>query len=298
MKCVALGLAMILLLLTACSGSHDDIDLSMYEYRDTRNLVRYVHSAAQQVQAGGLEALEDYRPNSKSKSDYYLYVYTTQGVNLFHAGMPELQNKDLHEITDKDGKHVFQLVVEAVRNPQNPHGWIHYTWWEPGKFYPVPKSSCHFMVTMPDGREVYVGGGINYPLEEDEFARIAVDSAVDLIERNGEAAIPVIAEPTSSYNFREVSVFAFRPDGYIVISPVLGDSLFHTDLLSCVDEVGHKPFEHAVQQLEQQSAVWQIFMAKNRYERQLVKKSLYLRKTTLCDMPLYVGAVTDMPQTP
>lgn len=291
-------ICILLVLLAACSNRTDELDLSAYKYNDTKNMIRFVHTAANKLEMGGIKALAEYRNPRGSKSDYYLYVYDMNGLNLFHAGMPEMENKNFLDIIDKDGKYPIHMVLEAIQNPENPHGWIHYSWWEPGKFYPVPKSSCHFKVTLPDGRKVFIGCGINFPLEEGEFARIAVDSAVNLIEATGSAAIPLIADAKSSYNFREVKVFAFRANGSILISPVLGDSLFRANLLSCMDEVGHKPFEHALQQLEQSDAVWQIFMGKSRYERQLEKKVLYLRKTMLDNEPLFVGAITDLPQTP
>ncbi|HNT51985.1 MAG TPA: cache domain-containing protein [Candidatus Syntrophosphaera sp.] len=298
MKHVILGLVLLVLMLQACSSGEEGIDLSAYKYNDTRRLVRFVHAAAQKMQKEGLAGLAEYKQENRTQSDYYLYVYDLQGVNIFHAGMPELENRNLREIRDKDGKRTLELVFEAVVNPENPHGWVHYTWWEPGKFYPVPKSSCHFQLRLPDGRDVIIGGGINYPLEEREFARIAVDSAVNLIQAKGDSALTLIAENESSYNFREVKVFAFKADGTILISPVLGDSLYQANLLDCTDETGHRPFQRALEQMRDQDRAWQIFLAKNRYERNLVKKTLYLRRTRMDTDTIYVGAVTDLPQTP
>ena len=298
MKHIVPCMILLLALLAACSSGKDGLDLSAYKYNDTRNLVRFVRTAAQKLQQRGLEGLAEFRREDSSENDYYLYVYDLEGVNIFHAGMPELENRDLREIRDKDGKRLLDLVFEAVANPENPHGWVHYTWWEPGKFYPVPKSSCHFQVRLPDGRDAIIGGGINYPLEEREFARIAVDSAVNLIQAKGDSALALIADDESSYNFREVKVFAFKADGTILISPVLSDSLYQARLLDCADETGHKPFERALDQMRDQDRAWQIFLAKNRYERNLVKKTLYLRRTRLGADTIYVGAVTDLPQTP
>lgn len=298
MKLICFGMAVLMGLAFACSSSSDSLDLSVYRYNDTKRLVRFVHTAALKLERGGISALTEYKVKKGTASDYYLYVYDLEGVSIFHAGMPELENRKLRDIRDKDGKRALDMVYEAVNNPDNPHGWVHYSWWEPGKFYPVPKSSCHFKAKLPDGREVIVGGGINYPLEETEFIRIAVDSAVHLIEAKGDSALAIIEDAASCYNFREVKVFAWREDGEIVISPVLGDSLFQTNLLECSDESGHKPFLRALEQLQGKDYAWQIFLAKSRYERNLIKKTLYLRKTTLDAEPLYVGAVTDLPQTP
>ncbi len=269
-----------------------------YDFRDTRNLLRWVYEASQVLEKDGLATMEAQFAGGGDDAGSYLYVYDMDGNCLFHGGMPELEMKNLSTVTDIDDKPILQLVHEALSDPKNPHGWIHYTWWRPGKFYPVPKSSCHFQVTLPDGREVFVGGGLDFPHEEREFVRIAVDSAVRLIEEKGEAAFDKIDDPASPYQYRDVRVFAFQPGVEMQISPVLGDTRLGMDLADCEDEVGHKPFGRAMEQLENESLSWQIFTAKSRGSRHLKKKILYLRKTELNGAPLYVGAITDLPQTP
>ena len=287
-----------MLLAAGCGRAPSGIDVSAYDYRDTRDLVRFVHDASELIEREGEGGLAALRRGRGQRADFYVYIYDREGTCLYHAGMPELEKQNLSEIRDVEGRPIQRLVLEALEDPENPHGWVHYTWWAPGKFYPVPKSSCHFRVTLPDGREGFVGGGLDHPHEEREFIRVAVDSAVRRIATDGRAALDGLADPAGAGSYREVRVFAFRPDGRIVLSPVLGESRIGLDLTACEDEVGHRPFQRAVQQLETEEAVWQIFMARVRAERQLVKKVLYLRKTVLEGEPLYMGAVTDLPLTP
>jgi hypothetical protein len=68
--------------------------------------------------------------------------------------------------------------------------------------------------------------------------------------------------------------------------------------MDCVDEMGRKPFEKALRGLKNKDSVWEVFLARNRYQRILVKKSLYLRKTFMAGQEIYVGAITDLPQPP
>jgi len=290
-----------LFLLAGCSSASDDgPDLSAYQYRDTRDLVRFAYDASQILKRDGLKSLGYFRANRSRycTSNFYLYIYDEQGNNLFHAGMPWLEGRNLSDLSDINGKQVLRLIMQALDDPDNPHGWVHYSWWEPGKFYPVPKSSCHFRVTTPEGKVLFAGAGIDYPHEEKEFIRIVVDGAVSLIEKKGPEAISEIADPTSSFNFRDVRVFAFYPDGTLLISPVLDDRAVPIQLLECRDEVGNPTFANAVKRLETSDNDWSVFMAKSRYQRGLVKKCLYLRKTHLEGKLLYVGAVTDLPQPP
>ena len=294
-------LVLLSIVISGCESRYEDLDLSVYQYRDTKDLVKFVYDASLILNKNGLKSLEYFRNNRKLylTPDRYLYIYNINGVNIYHAGMPHLEGKNLWEATDKNGKKPIQMVIAALADKNNPHAWIHYSWWEPGKFYPVPKSSCHFKVTTPDGVVLFVGGGLNYPHEEKEFIRIIVDDADQLIKEKGESALSEIADPVSQYNFRDVKVFAFTPTGKLLISPVTGDSLTDLKLLDCVDEMGHKPFEKALGELKNnKDSVWEVFLAKNRYQRILVKKTLYLRKTYIADQEVYVGAIADLPQPP
>lgn len=270
----------------------------MYEYRDTRNLVQFVYGAAEVLRQDGEKGFDYFRSHRElfKTPDYYLYIYDMNGRNVFHAGMPDLEGKELAGITDINGKNVILQLLDSLQDPNNPHGWIHYVWWEPGKFYAVPKSSCHFKVTTPEGKTYCVGGGLNYPHEEKEFIRIVVDDAVDLIRSNGMDALPEIADPTQEYTYRDVRVFVFRADGELLISPVINNQYSQIKLLECVDEVGKKPFASALEKLKSSDQVWEVFMAKNRYQRSLVKKCLYLRKVVVGEDELFVGAITDLPQ--
>jgi len=269
----------------------------MYQYRDTKNLVMFVYNAALKLENEGLNSLNYFRAHRDlfNKPDYYLYIYDMNGTNIYHAGMQELEGKNLSNITDKNGKKITKMILEALKDQNNPHAWVHYSWWEPGKFYSVPKSSCHFQVTTPEGKEFFVGGGLNYPHEEKEFIRIIVDNAAGLIGSKGQEALAEISNPVSHFNYRDVRVFAFCENGELLISPVVNDTLSQIKLLECVDEVGYKPFATALKKLKSEDQIWDVFLAKNRYQRVLVKKCLYLRKTVISEEEVFVGAITDLP---
>ncbi|KQC11772.1 MAG: calcium:proton antiporter [Candidatus Cloacimonas sp. SDB] len=289
-----------LLILTSCNNQYDELNLEAYQYRDTRELVKFVYQSALKFEAGGPNRLKHFQNNRNlyQNDNFYLYIYKLDGTNVFHSGMPQLEGNNLPDITDVKSKKLFQLVTEALANENNPHAWMHYMWWTPGKFYPVPKSSCHFKVKTEDGTEYFVGGGLDYPQEEKEFIRIIVDTAAEQIQLKGLSAMESIADPLSQYNFRDVKIFAFQEDGEILISPVLESNLADLRLVECTDQVKHKPFVKALENLQNSNSTWEVFMAKDRYQRTLIKKSLYLKKVDLADKTIYVGAITDLPQPP
>ena len=288
------------LFITGCKSKYADLDLSMYQYRDTKDLVKFVYDASLILKKQGLKSLDHFRNNRMlfNMPNYYLYIYDMNATNIYHAGMENLEGKNLWDVTDKNGKKITQLALEALANPNNPHAWVHYSWWEPGKFYPVPKSSCHFKVRTPKGRELFVGGGLNYPHEEREFIRIIVDDAAKLIGDKGHKAFSEISDPVSKFNYRDVRVFAFRSDGEMLISPAINEDFSQTNVLECTDEVKHRPFAKALKRLESANSVWEVFMAKNRYQRKLIKKCLYIRKTAIGGDQVYLAAITNLPEPP
>ena len=293
-------LLMLVVLISGCKGKYDELNLTMYQYHDTKNLVKFVYDASLILKKDSMKSLTYFRNNRNLfyTPDYYLYIYDMKGTNIYHAGMKNLESKNLWNVTDKNGRNIQQLILDALQDKNNPHAWIHYSWWERGKFYPVPKASCHFKVKTPEGQELFVGGGINYPHEEKEFIRIIVDDAAQLIEEQGPMALKDISNPVSKYNYRDVRVFAFRPDGGILISPAINSTFAQTNFLDCTDEVGHKPFRKALQELQSADRAWEVFMAKNRYKRELIKKSLYIRKVIMDGKEIYVAAINDFPEPP
>ena len=293
-------LLLLVIFVSGCKSKYEGLDLHMYQYRDTKDLVKFVYDASLILKKDGMKSLAYFRNNRIlfNKQDYYLYIYDMNGTNIYHAGMEHLEGKNLRDVTDKDGKKIIQLVLDALEDSNNPHAWVHYSWWQSGKFYPVPKSSCHFKVVTPEGQKLFVGGGINYPHEEQEFIRIIVDDAAQLIEYKGRKALADISNPVSKYNYRDVRVFAFRPDGEMLISPAINSTFSQTNLLECTDEAKHKPFANALQELKSTDAVWGVFMVKSRYQKRLIKKCLYIRKTNMERREIYVAAITDLPEPP
>lgn len=285
--------------LQSCTDGSPGPVTSMYQYRDTRNLVSFVWSAARSLQVEGEEGIQLFRRNRDDyrTGDYYLYVYDLDANVLFHAGMPYLEGRNMGNMEDHRGRNIQNMILEALADSGNPHGWVHYTWWEPDGFFPVPKSSCHFPVSTGRGEDIIVGGGMDYPHEEREFIRIIVDNAASRLHEEGLEALDLIADPASVYSYREVKVFVFTGDS-ILVSPVLGSSSVDLDLMTVSDTAGNRPFAMAVARLEGDSGVWQAFLVRNRYSRIPAKKVLYLRRVIVYPDTLYVGAVTDLPEAP
>jgi len=115
--------------ISGCESRYEDLDLSVYQYRDTKDLVKFVYDASLILKKDGLKSLEHFRNNRNilCTPDRYLYIYDMNGVNIYHAGMPHLEGKNLWDIIDKNGKKPCQMAIAALADKNNPHAWIHYS---------------------------------------------------------------------------------------------------------------------------------------------------------------------------
>ena len=272
-------------------------ELARYDYRDTRKLVRTVRAAADRVEQRGTNAFLEFKADPKTWHNdlFYVYVYAMDGICLYHPMAPAFEGKNLMEVADADGRLALQMAVQAVKDPDNPHGWLHYLWHPAGGFNPVPKSSCHFQVSMPDGRAVLVGGGMESPPEERVFAQYAVDAAIRLLGEKGTAGISEITRPATKFRFRDVKVFVMDEEGNALVDPAL-DAIGSRNLSTFTDAAGHAPFGQIVEKLKESDRCWEVLLTKNRYERVMDKRAIYARRGVMDGTNVIAGAATLLPR--
>jgi methyl-accepting chemotaxis protein len=71
--------------------------------------------------------------------DGYISVNDSQPVILMHPIKPELNGKNVAQMTDPDGNHLFVDMVNAGN--RDGGGFVDYLWAKPGSEKPVPKTS-------------------------------------------------------------------------------------------------------------------------------------------------------------
>src|SRR4030065_2908042 len=78
------------IIISGCKSQYEDLDLNSYQYRDTKDLVKFVYDASLILKKDGLKSLKYFQDNRKRNftHDRYLYIYDMNGVNIYHAGMP------------------------------------------------------------------------------------------------------------------------------------------------------------------------------------------------------------------
>ncbi len=275
-------------------------DLRMYDYRDTRRLVALTARAADLVEERGKEAFKEFTQEPEKWSldgNSYLYVYDFNGVNLFHGGYPHLTGENLIDFTDLNGKKVARLIIDQLEKHRtiNPHGWSHYLWVPPGSLDGAWKSSCNFAVTMPDGRRVFVGSGIDAPLQEREFYRIIVDEGAELLEEKGKAGLFVLKDLSGPFTIHDKGVFVIDSAGLALIDPglYLGTP---RNLYDYRDLSGRYPMKELSDKLKTSPTAWVITLKRGKTGSKPVKEGIYGHRATMDGEEVIVGAISPLPR--
>ncbi|MDP8236928.1 MAG: cache domain-containing protein [Candidatus Erginobacter occultus] len=281
-------------------GETERSDLRGYDYLATRRLVRLTAQGARLLEEKGGEAFDDFSADPDRWSvegESYLYVYDREGVNLFHGGYPELRGQDLRDLTDLLGRNIHRLILDQLDNhsESNPHGWCHYLWAAPGSLQGTWKSSCHFPATLPDGRKVYIGSGLNTPLVEREFFRINVDQAAEFLAGEGTAALAGLKDPQGPFTIYDEAVFVLDREGRAIIDPSL-DLKKPRDLFEYRDLSGRFPLRELAERVEKEKTGWVVTLSRERAGGHPVKKGIYGRNSELNSKPVIVGALCELPE--
>ncbi|MDY6837424.1 MAG: cache domain-containing protein [Thermodesulfobacteriota bacterium] len=293
-------ITLLLFLLVGCrlSGQGKEPDnLQLYDYRDTKRLVRLLADAALVLAEEGKEGFAQFRRDRErwTYEDAYLYAYDVTGRCVFHGGMPELEGKELMDVEDAQGRKSLRMAFAAVQDPDNPHGWVHYWWNIPNRLYPVWKSSCHRLVTFPDGKTLLLGAGMANLAQERAFVKIIVDGAARQLAEEGAGALDDIKDPLSKYNLPGASIFVVSERGDTLMAPAFRFSASR-NILDYEDDAGHTPLREAIVRLQGATETWVVILARNPQSMSLTKKGLYVRKIAMDGERIYVGATADLPK--
>ena len=86
--------------------------------------------------------------------DTYVFVETTEGIELVNPVHPSLEGKDLFNLRDLKGKKVFEEEVFAVANKGS--AWLECTWYKPGDNRPARKQT--YVRRVHSGENTYIVG--------------------------------------------------------------------------------------------------------------------------------------------
>ena len=270
--------------------------------KDSTNFIKsLVNDAAKMLRTKGEVAFEEFRkPKSRwRKGETYIFVLDKEGNMLVHAN-PEMENKNQLDLLDVNGKPIIRgLLAAATALPEKQEGWFHYQWPVPDGLLPRWKSSYVQLVQSPDGKEYIIGSGMYNDRMEKEFVSHMVDDAAGQIEKEGEIAFEKFYDPAGPYLVKDTYIFILDTSGIELVNPGFRN-LEGRNLMDLKDTEGKLLVQEMFKGVEKDSTAWIEYMWPKPGDNRSTQKSTYVRKATLGDSWVLVGAgvyLADAPKT-
>lgn len=111
------------------------VDLPYSEIQRQYDLSQKGEKTVEQAKKDALAVIKNFR---YSKTEYF-WVNDYDGIMQMHAAKPQLDNTDVLDIKDPDGKYIFREFIDIVK--KNGSGEVKYQWPKPGSDTPQPKVS-------------------------------------------------------------------------------------------------------------------------------------------------------------
>lgn len=266
-------------------------DKTVYRYQETKALVSLVNDAASLIEQKGEAAFPEFK-KEKSKwrhGNTYIFVIAPNGDMILHPD-PVLEGKPEIQLKDVNGKPIIQGLIGAASGADK-HGWCHYQWPEPGSMFPRWKSSFVMHVVAPSGKKYVVGSGLYNMKMEKDFIVTAVDAAVALIDKEGEAAFAKLRDKSGPFIFMDIYVFVDSPDGVELVNPAF-PSIEGRNLLEYKDSSGKYLVRDYINVALTKDAGWTNYFWPKPNEAAPSKKHTYVKKATYGNKIFIVGSGT------
>jgi signal transduction histidine kinase len=259
------------------------------QHAETRELVALVNDAAELVRTRGEAAFGDLSTAGSRwrQGEAYVFVLDPGGEMLVHPD-PELQGRNQLELTDVSGRPIIRGLIAAV-SPGKAEGWYHYQWPVPGAILPRWKSTYARLVTAPSGRRYVVASGIYDDRMEKAFVVDLVTAAVGRIEEKGEAAFPLLHDPTGPFIAKDAYVFVFDANGVDLVNPAF-PNLEGRNLLDLKDTQGKQLVREMLELVRTRGSGWVDYMWPKPGESVSTQKTAWVSRAKLRDRWVLVGA--------
>lgn len=190
-----------------------------YQHQETADLVKLVGDAAALIAEKGEQAFPEFMTNGTRwrHDDTFVFVLDLKGDCYVHEDST-MVSRDMYNLKDQNGKPFVQWMIRKARGT-GQCGWVHYKWCKPGATVPSWKSSYIKLTRAPSGTFYIVGCGIFDMKMERDFAREAVDDAINLIVSHGREALTTLSDPASEYIYKDNYVYVLDTLGNMLVNP-------------------------------------------------------------------------------
>ena len=287
-----LGMAL-LMAVQACALFTDiGADLTDIEaqHDQTRQVITLVEKAAELLTQEGEKAIPEFRKKDSPwfHGETYVFVDDLKGNALCLPIMPELEGKNILNLTDVNGKRLVAMMIEKVSEKKGA-GWVHYKAPRPGDNKLTWKSSYVMRVKDNSGKEYMVGSGLYDMKVEKLFLVETVDEAAEHIKQNGKRAFPTLRDKAEPFWYQDVYVFVHDKNGIELVNPAFPE-LESTNIPDSKDVDGKYPVQDTIEMLETKETGWISYRWPKPGETEPSTKLSYVRKVKTRDDVLYIGA--------
>ncbi len=249
-----------------------------------------VREAASLLEREGEKAFPELRtPGTKwLHDDLYFFVWTMSGIRMLHPADPQSEGQDVSGLKDVQDRPVGKLFLDACYS-ESGEGWVHYLNTEPGKVFPIWKSSFVKRVFFPSGEVRLVGAGVYEMQMGKEFIVDVVDKASELVARKGADAFETLSDPAGPYRFMDVYVFVNDPVGTEIVNPAQ-PSLQGKNLIDIRDAKGKQMVREYIEAAMRQDSAWVSYEWYRPGSNTPTTKHAYVRKVKFQDKTFIVGS--------
>ena len=280
-------------LLPGLALSGEDDRLARYSYEDTKHLVALVEEAATQIEQKGEAAFKEFSVHNSKwlYDDYYLFVYMTDGTNVFHPIEPRLMGKNIIGLHDMNGKAVIQMIVDVAKKPErDASDWVFYLWEYKTQLIPLWKSAYIRKAIAPNGTVYLVGSGLYNMKTERAFVHDRVELACEkLLSEGKDAAFKEFRDPASPFVFLGAYIFVLDEDGRTLVDPSFPTNAGR-DLSDFRDAVGMPAIGELLNKLKRQDNAWIQYLWPKPGSPVPTRKLMYARKVTVGGETFIVGS--------
>ncbi|MCX2740899.1 cache domain-containing protein [Pontibacter anaerobius] len=221
-----------------------------------QELVKLVNEAAVLLEQKGEGAFPEMRQQGSKwlHDEIYFFVWSLDGVRVFHGELPEGEGKDVRGLKDALGKPIGRMFLEIASAPEG-QGWLHAMWPKPFEIFPTWKSCYVKRVTFPSGKQYLVGSGL-YNMQLDEhLLEDVVNQAAILIKETGKDAFNLLRDKKGPFYFMDTYVFVQTPDGTELVNPAQ-PSLEGKNLIDLKDLQGKEVVKEEIAAAMEQGSAW------------------------------------------
>ena len=209
------------------SGKSYVVGSGVYNDRMERAFVEdMVNDAIAQIEKNGQQTFQLFHDPTGPfiAKDAYIFVYDMNGINLVLPGFPNLEQRNLSEFKDTQGKRVIREMLDLVQTSGS--GWVDYMWPKPGESVSTQKTSYVSKAKLGD-KFVLVGAGV-YLADAPKAAGVAKMTAPELMKLVREGAAILEKQGESAYpEYRKKGSKWFSDDTYFFVWTVDGIRKFH-----------------------------------------------------------------------